>query len=485
MKGELMKKKIAILLLVGILAGATGAYGVSNEQISINGSDVKLGTVLNSSTGKVMVTLRDVAVLLKGQLAWDSATSMAVLTLGDSQYGFKNGTAVVVNKAGIPVSTMSSAAITQDGKMSVPLNALVDVFNKHITIAEDRYVITDLQGDFSETIAVTDLVAKALVNSDAYEAALLAVKQNDLSYEDSKDGLKNSSPYDTGNDAEAAKRFQAYQTYYSSGISLEVAKRASETQKTKIENAVLADVESILLGMEKQADLEKQLAYSEKTLSQNELKLQLGLLSTTDTQTARLAHDKLKETLSIQKSSTQKAWENLNHLVGRDLTDRYNINYDKTYEAFVGNIDEIYTRSIEESPDIYSLEKQIDLAQNSVKYYVFNMGSGSVGYQVNEIDVTMAKVDLEKAKKGYKETIITYLNSIETLELTRSQLLIQTQSAQLALDKVYKNYQVGLATALDYESAQLAVNSLKSSLMETEFSHSQAVRKVNKLWVSN
>lgn len=478
-----MKKKIAYLLLTGLLVGTMNGYAISDNQINANGTDVVLESALDRSTGSVMIALKDLAKVMEGQVVWDAATSKAVLATSETKYAFQNGSLTVTDSNGALIANMTAPAVIKDGRMFVPLNAAVDVFGKQIAVANDQYVISDLQGALSETTDVALLVEKALENSDTYTAAVLSVKQDEIIYDDAQDGLQNSFPYDTGNTAEEAVRFRAYQSYYSSGISLDLAELNLETQKLKVENAVLSDVETILLGASKQSDLEKQIAYSDKSLKQSELKNQLGLVSLTDIQTARLTHENLKESLEIQKAAIQKAWEDLNHSVGRTLTDRYNIKYTQAYTPYVGDLDTIYSKSVEESPDIFGLEKQIELAQNEVQYYVFN--SGSTPYSAQKIDVTMAKIDLEKAKKGYKESIISYLNSIRSLELNRSQLLIQQQSAQLALDKVYKNYQVGMATELEYEAAQLTINSLKASIKEVEYTHNQTVRKVNALWAVN
>ncbi len=479
-----MKIKVAGILLSGVMMFASVAYAASNTQITVNGIEKSLNNPLVVTSESVKIGIRDLVTAMGGNVSWDSSLGKVSVELDGSHYLITPAEAEVTDETGATVERLSNPAVIQEGILYVPLNSVVDVFGKNLTIVNDKYTIADQASATGESFTTEDLLKLAMSNSEAYQQAVLNEKRGTITYDDAKEDLGNSGPYDTGVSAEEQARFTEYQSYYANGIALEVAKRNLETQKSKLENSILAYTETILAGEKQESYLKAKILIAEKALGQSELKFKMGLLSTSDIEKARIDLQNTNQALIQQQQNVAKAWEDMNHLVGKDLGARYGIQYVSAYKPFEGNLQEIYEAAIKNSPDIYGLQRQIELAQNAVKFYVFNQSGAA--YSAKQIDVTLAKGDLEKAKKGYKDSVMAYLNGIRTLESTREQLTLQMKQAKIDAETVFKNYKVGLATELSYEQARLAVKALESSIYQTELSHSKSVREVNRLWtVSN
>ncbi len=170
-------------------------------------------------------------------------------------------------------------------------------------------------------------------------------------------------------------------------------------------------------------------------------------------------------------------------MVGYESTTRVNVSNDLRFEEYVEDDLEAHIRwAINKSPSILNLEKQIDLAKTGVRFYVFN--AGGTPYDAEEIDVTLARINLEQAKKALEEGLRTAYNSILTLEENQNKLLLAVEDAKNNLNLAKSNYEVGLITELQLKSAELALESAEMNVLDNIATYKSTIRLYEKPWLT-
>jgi len=170
-------------------------------------------------------------------------------------------------------------------------------------------------------------------------------------------------------------------------------------------------------------------------------------------------------------------------MVGFESDKRYTFDYKMTMEKLEDrDVERHIDYVIKKSPDLWNLEQQISLAENSVRFYVFN--SSSDPFDAEEIDVSLARINLKSAKDGYEESQRTMFNSIVTLEESDGLLAQKVIEAENAYKLASQNYEVGLATELNVKTATLALENAKLNQLDNVKTYLSTIRLYEKPWIA-
>jgi len=471
---------ITSVILISMLT--VGSFAVDNEMIFINGEEVILTNSIITTESNVYLSLRELGEVLGYEIKWDALTLEVILVNDDDdEFRFKNGENIARSK--LENYSMKSPVFIDNGKSYIPLNAVVDVFGMKLSIVNDVYSINKFEGEMIESQSMSRLYELAKENSEALKTAERNVDRYDVTQDNAQDNLGSTAPASTGNSAEDAARLALYQNYYAQGIGLEMSKKTVVSTEEKIFNTLYSAVEKVLYETEKLEIAELNAEVSETTHKQNNLKFELGLISQLDVENSEVTLESAKRQFEIQKLTVENAWVDLNEMVGFESDKRYTFDYKMTMEKLEDrDVERHIDYVIKKSPDLWNLEQQISLAENSVRFYVFN--SSSDPFDAEEIDVSLARINLKSAKDGYEESQRTMFNSIVTLEESDGLLAQKVIEAENAYKLASQNYEVGLATELNVKTATLALENAKLNQLDNVKTYLSTIRLYEKPWIA-
>lgn len=468
-----LKLLLSTMLILALLS--TNAFAFSYQQLEIDGVNQTLSKSIIQTETNVFVSLRELAGNLGYSVEWNAEERAVSLKQESDEYLFwPESNLVKIND--YMQRTMSSAAYIENGVMYIPLNAVVDVFDLSLEKGTDAYKInTGVSDAVGSGYTVDELYQLALENSEDLRSAEETVERSEITQDEVQDSVSSSSVQ--------SQRQAMWTAYYSQGIALEMAKKNVETTKDGIYHDLLTAIETILVETNNLKVAEANRDVLKTTYDQSKLKYELGLISSIDLDTARINYENAAKSLEMQELTIKSAWVDFNTMVGMAAESRINFAYSLTFDKLTDrDLEAHITDMLQNSPSIWNLEQQIELAELGTRFYVFNAGSDP--YEAEEIDITLAKINLKNAKDQLDVSLRTLYNTIETLESNQTSLELKVKDAENTLNLARTNYDVGLATLLDVESAELALISAKQNALSNIATYLQTVRVYEETWVN-
>ncbi|MBF8983734.1 TolC family protein [Lutibacter sp. B2] len=326
-----------------------------------------------------------------------------------------------------------------------------------------------------------ELVNKALNSSIDLKKAESAIDRADYVKDDANDAI-DYTPTDTGNGDGDSKADGEYKAYKRSEINLEKSKKTVYTLKEKIAYRVKNAYYDVL----KKEDAKKIARFQVELKNENkehaQLKYELGVASELENKEAKRAWQDSKKGYDLTVTDLEKSYEVLNDLAGFDVKERYTLKDEISFEKIKDeDIDTHILGAINESPEIWSLEKDKYLAELGVKLYVFNAGNDP--YKAKKIDVKTAGMDLSSKKQAYEKDLRNDYNSLKQLEDQYEKDIIAYEKAKDDLKTAQLQLEIGNIAPIQVKNVNLQLESTKKQLRERIISYNMLAMKYNKPWI--
>ncbi|HHY91514.1 MAG TPA: TolC family protein, partial [Clostridiales bacterium] len=491
-------------------------FTIDDPNYAIGGQTKQADTAPYIKNGRVMLPIRYVAEALgidEGKIEWDPAEQRVTIFHGNS---------IIQMKIGEPTLSVDGRAIQmdaapeiRDGRTMIPLRAVAEALGVELKWnSYSRSVSFELpesakvklseqkQEEASETSAnvseqkqdkksmaasankevytYDELVTLALENSKELQKNKYQMDRTEILREEAVN-QKDYVPFGISYGAAAAAASQIIGAIKSADIQMQVLKDQRTITEDAIAYQVLEAYYEIIKAEEKLAVLEKSLAVQKKTLEQAEKKYEVGMISQLERDKERKNYEESKKNKAILEEQRENAYEKLNHLVGFDVKKRYSLSNDLAFRPIKDiSLDAHIQRIITDSPPIRILEQNVNLNDLGLKLYVYNAGMDP--YDVKEIDLKTSKLTLADAKDQYAQSLRNLYSSLKQLEEKHETLQINLDKALNDLKLAKANLAVDMITQLDFEKANLQVESLKQQMRENIMQYETLKMVYEKPW---
>lgn len=473
-------------------------FVIDDTNYIIGNETKKADTAPYIKNGRTMMPVRyavEAVGINSDDVKWDEEAKTVTIFKGDQIIQLTIGSDLLVvdgNRI-----KMDATAEIKDGRTMLPVSSIakalgIEVKWNSMTKTITIYVEKKNKGEEKEAevdadplwdYAYEDLLNKALANSRELKKAEFEVERTESMRDNAKD-MSNyiplGNPPGPGMEADAN---QTYQMFKGQDFQHRMAKKqvdiTKDTLAYNLKNAYYDVLES--------EDNKKIAKLAVDVESQNYkhagLKYTQGLVSELEKKQAERNYEEAKKKYDMAVKELEKKYEKLNDFAGIDVKARYALKDDLAFQPIAQEDVDVHIRSvIAESPVIWALEQKIDLADLGLKLYVFNAGLES--YDVKEINIKKAEIDLNSAKQ-------TYDQSLRNLYTSLNQLKDQYETNKIALDKAKDdlrvakvNVELGKMLPIDVQKATLQLEKTKKQLRDTIRNYNIRAMAYEKLWIA-
>jgi len=491
-------------------------FTVDDPNYVIGGQTKQADTAPYIKDGRVMLPIRYVAEALgidEEKIEWDPVQQCVTIFHGENIIQLKIGDFTLA--ADGRKIQMDAAPEIRDGRTMLPLHAVAEALGVQLKWnSYSRKVSFELPESAKAKLSeqkqeeVSEAPAEASEQKQDEKPATTATDQEVYTYDElvalaldnSRELLKNKHqmdrteilreeavnqkeyvPFGISYGPAAAAASQIIGAIKSADIQMQVLKDQRTITEDAIAYQVLEAYYEIIKAEEKLAVLEKSLAVQKKTLDQAEKKYEVGMISQLERDKERKNYEESKKNKAILEEQRENAYEKLNHLVGFDVDKRYSLSGDLVFRPIKDiSLDAHIQRIITNSPPIRILEQNVNLNDLGLKLYVYNAGMDP--YDVKEIDLKTAKLTLADAKDQYAQSLRNLYSSLKQLEERHQSLQISLDKALDDLKLARANLAVDMITQLDFERANLQVESLKQQMRENIMQYETLKMVYEKPW---
>ncbi|MCT4592736.1 MAG: stalk domain-containing protein [Anaeromicrobium sp.] len=327
------------------------------------------------------------------------------------------------------------------------------------------------------------LLQIAYKNSKDLKKVDLSIEKAEELLDDARDDVK-SVPKGIGNGGINGKKNSEYRKFRSQEFAKEKAKRDVDTTKEKIQYELEGAYYNLLKAMEDKELAQMKVDVFKDTMNQTNIKFENGMASEYEKNKAERSYKEAEKTYEMAKKSEQIAYEALNYFVGLSADSRYELDKNitmKELKDYEIDVESHIPSTINNSPDIWALEEQIELGELGLRLFVFNVGTN---YEATKIDVQTSKINLRHIKEKYEESLRKLNTSIKTLEDKYESDTIAHEKAKDDYELAQLNETLGLAIPLDVKKAELQLENTKNTLSETIRTYNKTVEAYLKPWVA-
>ncbi|WZL73580.1 stalk domain-containing protein [Clostridiaceae bacterium 35-E11] len=456
----------------------------------------KADTAPYIKNGRAMMPIRYAAEAVgvnSDDVKWDEETKTVTIFKGDHIIQLTVGSDLIVVDG--KKIKMDTAAEIKDGRMMLPVSFIARALGTEVewnSVTRTITILSEKRNKSSkekvEESVLTwdytyeDLLNQALKNSRELKKAEMNVERTEIVKDELDDGIKGVPiSIDTG--SKALQINGGYQQIEGTKVALRIAKKQIEMTKDTIAYNVKSAYYDVLKNEDNKTVAKLAVDLANQSRKHAQLKYAQGLVSELEKKQVERNYEETKKIYDMAIKELEKAYEKLNDLVGFDAKQRYQLKEDIAFEEVSEeNVDVHIQRAIAESPAIWALEQNIDLADLGVKLYVFN--AGQEPYDAKEIDVKTAEIDLASAKQAYDQ-------SLRNLYISLNQLKDQYETHKIALDKAVDDLKVakvsmeiGNMLPIDVQRASLQLENTKKQLREVIMNYNQTAMAYEKLWIA-
>ncbi|MCT4618988.1 MAG: TolC family protein [Marinisporobacter sp.] len=326
------------------------------------------------------------------------------------------------------------------------------------------------------------LLDKALKNSKDLKKAEMAVDRADHVKEDAGDDIRYRTP--AQDDLSGSNAFnKSYMGFKGAEIELQNAEKQVNVVKDKIAYDVKTAYYNVLKNEDAKKVAKLKMEVQNENMQHANIKYEYGTISELDKIQAKRDYEEAKKQYELAIKELDKAYEVLNNLVGLDLKDRYIVKDAVAFEKIKDNdVEGHIVRMIAESPDIWALQKSIELKDLGVKLYVANAGEN---YDAKEIDVKTAEITLSSTKEAYEKNIKSLYTSLKQLEDQYETNKIAYEKAKDDYKKAEMNLEVGNIAPIALKNANLQLENTKKQVREKIMDYNTAAMQYNKFWIAS
>ncbi|MCT4607152.1 MAG: hypothetical protein N4A64_13815 [Marinisporobacter sp.] len=262
-------------------------------------------------------------------------------------------------------------------------------------------------------------------------------------------------------------------------INQEWAEKNLATTKESIEDLVINSINNINILKLKMNVNDLKITNSKKELEMMKLKKDLGLESQYNYDNFKKEHEDLMKEHEKLKIDMKNSYVVLEEMFGLENIKQYDVQNKIAYNLLQEiDIDTLIRKELASNPNIWYLEKNVELKELAVKLHEYNKAGDS--YAVKEIDVTKAEIDLDQAKTNLEYSMRVAYNQIKKIEEQHEQLQLKLQKLQNSLKTAKVNYDAGLIIELDVKKIEAGVKELEASIKELEMNHEKQVKYLHK-----
>lgn len=318
----------------------------------------------------------------------------------------------------------------------------------------------------------TESSKPVLTLESAINAAL--TNSNDLSLNTKKDKLyeeqlRYSDDLSTLN----------YQTLYTS-------KRQNEQQKEFLKDKIAYDVTSryysIILAEKEITNLDQDIALKQRELETLKVKQKLGLATALELQAKEVELEQLNSSKTTKLESLASNKANFKLITDKDLND-YTLEGEFVLDKL--DVNNNVTGFINSKIDTY-LKFSKELADIQLNHMMDNfLYSGPTVAQYEEVkyNTTSTIASIEDSEDQLKEGLTTAYSQLLNLEEQINALKPQVDLLQNQVTTLKLQYELGLATKLDYDTASSKFKDLQYSLDSLIYNYNMLKEKIEKPWV--
>ena len=513
--------KVALLLLVLVFVMAVPAMAeeaveqhvenssimleIGSRRASINGEILPLDAapVINTE-GRTFVPLRFVTEALGYQVEWEENSSrITILENGTDAIQMIIGSPNAVVR-GVSMSLASPPMVDRSsGRTMVPLRFVSEMLGYEVEWNAEAQQIriagrTALHGE--DELDQEEAIDEALIFDEELQTYTLKElqdrsvtfnrelkrlqKERDRAEIMRREAVlrKTFTPVGSGFTELEFLASQAILGVLSVDAELSVNRRLMEAQEQQAEHQVLTGMLELnqALRNKEMAELGIELARSEERIS--EVKLEYGTGSRFELSQAR---DAVQEALNERTKSELKideAYESLNLVLGFNLDERYNILREEEPDLEVPDVDLQVNRVISRSPDLWSLEKQLELTEMGLRLYTYNQGQDP--YAAKSIDIDTAQLRLNEAKQQTENAVRDLYNTIQQIENERIDLELALKQLNDSLEIMNTRLELGMIIPMEVESLEHQKKQLEIGLRNMQDQYELLIEIYKRPWLS-
>jgi len=336
-----------------------------------------------------------------------------------------------------------------------------------ITLAGNAYAG---EKEDSQSIEVTleEAINRALSRSEALEKADWDREQA----EDAKDEAVAS--FHPAWFTDYAGSDEPYVAYYSAKSGAEIADLNYIAERDKVIYSTVENYYNVLLALKNVENAEAALELEQLKLKIAELKYQVGMDSYLSLLQARTKVADAEKELTEAENALENTYLDFNQLVGFASAERPILTDFPEYEPLSENesLGFFVQRALDESPVIEISKETVNL-QEQMK--------GWGDYQ--EGDFEKAELDEQIAREATKQIVRSLYFSLLDLEKQYEALQEQVKLLEENLRAKQLMFEVGMATKLDVQEAEVSLLNAKNALFALTVNHELMRHKLEKPWV--
>jgi outer membrane protein TolC len=342
-----------------------------------------------------------------------------------------------------------------------------------------KIVTTVTEDADASSLTIEEALAKAIANSSS-------LKTLDENQDLEKTNFKNTSTsltnYDSDDENGANSYLDLAVQYKRLATSLKNYDDSKEVTKQQLEQSI-REYFIAIIEAENEIDLyEQDMAIQEQSIKIDETKLNLGLISQSEYDSAKNTYANLKSNRDTLENKLTSAYSNLNVILGKDTKTRYDISYDCDYtkEADTIVLTSVISKAQSNSYSIKQKKNAVDIAKYDLEKYslstssnyssdtrdtkeaTYNKATRDYGDAIDNIEVTITNW-----YNSLKENEQNYADNLSSLELKKSQLSIYETKLEL-----------GTITELDLQKYKYEIASLENTVETLKYNHDLLVRKL-------
>ena len=484
---------------------------VGEPEATVNGAAMTLDAApVISSEGRTLVPLRFVTEALGYEIDWyEDSSRITVKEQGETAIQMMIGSPNAVVR-GESVSLETAPAIDLlSGRTMVPLRFVSetmgydvawDATDQKVTIAGSAHqeMGTDLSvqapgngielqddelmyDEELETYSLSELQERAVTFNRELKRLEKERERAEIMRREAV-LRKTFTPVGTGFTELEFLASQAILGVLSVDAELSINRRMLEAQEQQAEHEVLTKMLELNQALRNHQTAEMALELAQKEERISELKLENGTGSRFELMQAR---DEVQEKLNeLDKTSLgiEEAYENLNLVLGFRIDERYNILRDDEPDLEVPDVDLQVNRVISRSPDLWALEKQVEMAEMGLRLYTYNQNQDP--YDAKAIDIDTAKLRLSEAKQQTENAVRDLYNTIQQIENEKNDLELALKQLNDNLGLMKTRLELGMAIPLDVENLEHQGKQLEMGLRNMQDQYEQLIEVYKRPWLS-
>lgn len=268
-------------------------------------------------------------------------------------------------------------------------------------------------------------------------------------------------------------------------IGLGMTSKQKTVVEEQIECSVMSKYMSVLTAQNNMQLAQQNLKYIDLQRYISSLSFEIGASSSYEWTKARNGYETAKTGLDISKVELEKAYLELNTIIGLHPEDRPILTEKPVFQSITEDIDADHaiSRIVSEDPTVWLKEQNIDLSEIQLTLYNWSDPTREP-WVAKQIDVDTAKLSAVQLREQLKDSLYTVLKSLEQLENSYSMKQQEMASAQEDYKVQQLRFELGLISNLELKQSQLTLQQKENELENLVCQHELLKYSFYKPWAA-